>query len=112
MSLLGALEHGIYVEKEVTDDSDDECHGMSIAQIHQHFGLDKVGCEGEMSVEEEEQCQAEKVVDEDSMPDDDSEDWLVCPSEGHSEDERLEELDGLNVACLLSFLKSMLNKPF
>jgi hypothetical protein len=103
MALLGALEHGIYVEKE--DDSDDECHGLSIAQIHQYFGLDKDGSEtsdDEMLVEEEEQCQAEDVGDvgdEDSMSND--EDWLASPS--GSEDEEMEELDASDpdVVCFI-----------
>ena len=98
MALLGALEHGVYVEKE----DDDECHGMSIAQIHQYFSLDKDGSNDEMSVEEEEQCQAEDVGDEDSMSDD--EDWSACPSRSGSEDE-LEEMDGprplADVVCFI-----------
>jgi hypothetical protein len=96
MALLGALEHGIYVEKE----EDDECHGMSIAQIHQYFGLDKDGSDNEISVEEEEQCQAEivgDVGDEDSMSDDDE--WLACPS--GSEDEEMEELDVPDDVCFI-----------
>jgi hypothetical protein len=68
MALLGALEHGVYVEKE----EDDECHGMSIAQIHQYFGLDKDGSDDEMSIEEEEQCQAEIVGDVGDVGDEDS----------------------------------------
>lgn len=91
MALLGALEHGIYVEKE--DEDLDECHGMSIAQIHQHFD------DGETSVEEEEQCQGENVGDEDTMSDD--EDWLACHSGG--EDEKLDELDE-PLADVVSFI--------
>ena len=33
MALLGALEHGIYVDNE----DNDECHGMSVAQIHEYL---------------------------------------------------------------------------
>ena len=96
MALLGALENGIYVEKE----EDDECHGMSIAKIHQYFGLDKDGSDNEISVVEEEQCQAEivgDVGDEDSMSDDDE--WLACPS--GSEDEEMEELDVPDDVCFI-----------
>lgn len=96
MALLGALEHGLYVEKE-----DDECHGMSIAQIHQYFGLDKNGSDDEISVEGEEQCQAEivgDVGDEDSMFDD--EDWMSWPS-GSDEDEEMEILDDPDVVCFI-----------
>jgi hypothetical protein len=92
MGLLGALECGIYVE--VGDD--DECHGMSIAQIHQNYGLealDEGASDDEMSVKGGEQCQADNVGDEDSMSDD--EDWLACPS--GSEDEELDELDDPDV---------------
>jgi hypothetical protein len=99
MALLGALEHGVYVEKE----DDDECHGMSIAQIHQYFGLDKDGYDDEMSIEEEEQCQAEivgDVGDEDSISD--NEDLLACPSGSEDEElEELEELDDPDVVCFV-----------
>jgi hypothetical protein len=94
MALLGALEHGIYVEKE----DDDECHGMSISQIHQYFGLDKDY--SEISVEEEEQSQAEIVEDlddEDSISDD--EEWLASPS--GSEDEEMEELDDPDIVWFI-----------
>ena len=98
MALLGALEHGVYVEKE----DDDECHGMSIAQIHQYFGLDKDGYDDEMS-KEEEQCQAEivgDVGDEDSISD--NEDLLACPSGSEDEElEELEELDDPDVVCFV-----------
>ena len=81
MALLGALEHGIYVEEE-----EDECHGMSSSQIHQHF-------DDEISDEEEGQCQAENDIDdEESMSDDES-----CPS--GSEDEHMEELDVPDIVC-------------
>jgi hypothetical protein len=98
MALLGALEHGIYVEKE----EEDECHGMSIGQIHQYFGLDKDGSDNEtrMSDEEEEDCQAEicgDVGDEDSMSDDDE--WLACPS--GSEDEEMKGLDVPDDVCFI-----------
>jgi hypothetical protein len=101
MALLGALEHGVYVDNE----DEDECHGMSIAQIHQYFGLDKDGSEpsdDEISVEEEEQSQAEIVGDvgeEDSMSDD--EDWLGCPSGSEDEDSEMEELDEPDVVCFI-----------
>lgn len=94
MALLGALEHGIYVENE----DDDECHGMSIAQIHQYFGLDKDQSDDEISVEEEEQSQAEivgDVGDEDSTSDD--EDWLAS----EDEDSEMEELDDPDVVCFI-----------
>jgi hypothetical protein len=99
MAFLGALEHGVYVEKE----DDDECHGMSTAQIYRHFGLDKDssdeenGSDDEMSVVEEEQYQTENIGDEESMSDDD--DWMACPS--GSEDEEMEELDGPDVVCFI-----------
>ena len=95
MALLGALEHGVYVENE----DDDECHGMSIAQIRQYFGLDKDVSDDEISVEEEEQCQTGvvgDVGDEDSMSDD--EDWLACHSES---EEETEELDDPDVVCFI-----------
>ena len=100
MALLGALEHGIYVEKE----EDDECHGMSIAQIHQYFGLDKDGSDNEISVEEEEQCQAEivgDVGDEDSMSDDEEWPGITCPSASGSDDEDsdMEGLDDPDIVC-------------
>jgi hypothetical protein len=93
MALLGALEHGIYVEKE----DDDECHGMSISQIQQYFGLNK-DC-SEISVEEEEQSQeiVEDVGDEDSISDD--EEWLASPS--GSEDEEMEELDDPDIVWFI-----------
>ena len=96
MALLGGLEHGIYVDKE----DDDECHGMSVAQIHQYFGLGNDGSDDEMLVEEEEQCQAEDVGDvgdEDSISDD--ENWLACSS--GSEYEEMEELDDPDVVCII-----------
>ena len=98
MALLGALEHGVYVENE----DDNECHGMSIAQIHQHFGLDKDGSDDEMSIEEEEASQAKivgDVGDEDSISDDD--DWLACASGSEDEDSEMEELDGPDVVCFI-----------
>jgi hypothetical protein len=98
MALLGALEHGVYVDNE----DDDECHGMSIAQIEQHFGLDKDGSDDEMSVEEEEASQAEivgDVGDEDSISDD--EDLLACASGSEDEDSEMEELDGPDVVCFI-----------
>ena len=97
MALLGAIEHGIYVEKE----DDDECQGMSTAQIHQYFGLDKDGSDDEISVEEEEQCRAEivgDVGDEESMSDDD--DWMTCPPV--SEDEDIEEMEDSDVVCIIT----------
>jgi hypothetical protein len=68
MTFLGALEHGIYV-----DDEDDECLGMSVAQIRQYYGLDKDSDEDEdaMSAEKDE---IHDVGDEDSMIDDAEED--------------------------------------
>jgi len=98
MALLGALEHGVYVENE----DDNECQGMSIAQIHQHFGLDKDGSDDEMSIEEEEASQAEivgDVGDEDLISDDD--DWLACASGSEDEDSEMEELDGPDVVCFI-----------
>jgi hypothetical protein len=97
MALLGALEHGIYVDEKY----DDECHGMSIAQIHEYFGLDKDGSDDGISVEEEEQSQAEivgDVGDENSTSDD--EDWLACPG-GEDEDSEMEELDEPDVVCFI-----------
>ena len=80
---------------------------MSIAQIHQYFGLDIDGSDDEISVEEEEQCQTEivgDVGDEDSMSDD--EDWLACHSE--SEEEETEELDDPDVVMFYyNFFGSM-----
>jgi len=51
MALLGALEHGIYVD----DEDDDECAGMSIAEIYDYFGMEQQSDDGEdtLSTEEE-----------------------------------------------------------
>jgi len=51
MVLLGALEHGIYVD----DEDDDECAGMSIAEIYEYFGMEQQSDDGEdtLSTEEE-----------------------------------------------------------
>ena len=87
MALLGALEHGIYVEKD--SDDDDECHGMSIVKIHQYFGLDKDGSDVEMPVSVEEEEQAENVGNigvEDLISDDNLEDWLACFLGSHPEE--------------------------
>ena len=76
---------------------------MSIAQIHQYFGLDKDGYDDEMSIEEEEQCQAEivgDVGDEDSISD--NEDLLACHSGSEDEElEQLEQLDDPDVVCFV-----------
>src|SRR5882762_10009959 len=98
MALLGALEHGIYVENE----EDDECHGMSKSQIHQYFGLEEDGSDDEISVEEEEQSQAEidgDVGDEDSFSDD--EEWPGLASPSGSEDEEKEESDDSDIICFI-----------
>ena len=96
MALLGALEHGVYMEKD--SDDDDECHGMSIVQIHQYFGLDKDGSDVEMPVSAEEEEQVENVGNigvEDLISDDDLEDWLACFLGSDSED-KIEELHDLD----------------
>jgi hypothetical protein len=100
MALLGGLEHGIYVDKE----DDDECQGMSIAQIHQYYGQDIHGYDDEVSDEEGEQHQAEfdvDVDDEDSMSDDSdaSEDCFAGLS--GSEDAEMEELEDPDVVCII-----------
>lgn len=66
MALLGALEHGIYVD----DEDDDECAGMSIAQIYEHFGIQQEGDDGEdtLSTDEENICIS---GDEDATMEDD-----------------------------------------
>jgi len=50
MALLGALEHGIYVD----DEDDDECAGMSIAEIYEHFGMEQQSDDGEDTLSTEE----------------------------------------------------------
>ena len=75
---------------------------MSIAQIHQYFGMGKDGSDDEISVEEEEQSQPEivgDVGDEESMSDD--EDWLASPSGSEDEDSEMEELDDPDVVCFI-----------
>ena len=51
MALLGALEHGIYVD----DEDDDECAGMSVAEIYEYFGMEQQSDDGEdtLSTEKE-----------------------------------------------------------
>jgi hypothetical protein len=101
MALLGALEHGIYVDNE----DDDDCHGMSIAQIHEYFGLDRDASDDEKSVEEEEQSQAEIDVDVgDKNSTSDDEDWLACPSGSEDEDLEMEDLDEPVCFIILSWV--------
>ena len=50
MALLGALEHGIYVD----DEDDDKCAGMSIAEIYEHFGMEQQSDDGEDTFSTEE----------------------------------------------------------
>ena len=104
MALLGALEHDVYVEKD--SDDDDECHGMSIVQIHQYFGLDKDGSDVEMPVSAEEEEQAENVGNisvENLISDDDLEDWLACflGSDLEDEFEELRDLDHDGICFIL-----------
>ena len=105
MTLLGALEHGIYVDNE----DDDECLGMSPDQIRQYFGIEQDGDNDEdaMSVEEEHMQHPGgidgegSVIDDDTEEDsgdedptfDDAEDWLTHLSEGEHEGMQEEEHD-------------------
>ena len=115
MALLGALEHGIYVDNE----DDDECLGMSIAQIHEYFGIEYFGTEQEtdgddddkMSTEEEEMHTPADFGHEDFIEgdfgDDDSifagdEDSLGYISEGEVEEmqEFSEEEEERDIVCI------------
>ena len=93
MVFLGALENGVNAENDLDDD---ECQGMSIAQIHQKFSPNKDGSDVEMPVfeEEEEQSQVGSVGSvgiEDSISDDGLVDWLACFS-GNKDEPEIEEL--------------------
>jgi len=119
MTLLGALEHGIYVDNE----DDDECLGMSPEQIRQFFGIERDSDDDDevMSAEEERMQHLGDIDDEDSVIDDteedfgdedptsdDAEDWLAYISEGEDEGVQEEEHD---TVCLhrhfigISFMK-------
>lgn len=131
MALLGALEHGIYVDNE----DDDECLGMSTAQIHEYFGIEYFDIEQEtdgdddekMTTEEEEMhipadVRHEDFIDdsEGDFGDDDStfagdEDWLGYISEGEVEEmqEFSEGEEGRDIVCIYHhFMRKFHQKSF
>jgi len=123
MVLLGALEHGIYVDNK----DDDECLGMSTARICQYFGIEQESDNDEDAVStEEEGTHPSDIGDEDSIIDDtgadfghedstfdDAEDWLAYLSEGedkliHEFSEEEQEQEIVSVYCHfinISFIK-------
>ena len=88
MALLGALEHGIYID----DEDDDECAGMSIAEIYEHFGMEQQSDDGEDTFSTEE-GDVHSSGDEDAIMEDaegagngdSDDDWLVYILEGGDE---------------------------
>jgi|SRR5882762_6903266 hypothetical protein len=104
MALLGALEHGIYVDNE----DEGECLGMSTAQICQYFGIEQDSDDDDDAIfaEDEHVHHPGGTGDEDSLSDDaeevsgdegltfdDADDWLGYLSEGEDEGMREEEQD-------------------
>lgn len=70
MALLGGLEHGVYVDEE-----NDDCAGMSVAEIREHFGLEpEEESDNELSAEEDDGT-------EDGLGDDDEDSIVVDPEE-------------------------------
>ncbi len=104
MALLGALEHGIYVDNE----DEDECLGMSTAQICQYFGIEQDSDDNDDAMFAEGEHihhpggtgdeyslidDAEEVSGDEGLTFDDADDWLGYLSEGEDEGMREEEQD-------------------
>ena len=85
MALLEALEHRIYVN----DEDDDECAGMSIAEIYKHFSMEQQSDDSEDTFSTEE-GDVHSSGDEDAIMEDaegagngdSDDDWLVYILEG------------------------------